>query len=123
LGYLAFIAISIASLGLLGLVIYTIEARRKEISIRKIVGAGNKQLVRLLSKAYIKLLFIAGFIAMPLGYVASQFFLQNFADRIRFGPIAVVPAFAILLAIGLTVVISQTYKAAADNPVRSLRAE
>ena len=123
LGYLAFMAIAIASLGLLGLVIYTIEVKRKEISIRKIIGAGKKQLIRMLSQSFIKLLFIAGLIAMPLGYAAGFLFLQNFATRVNFGILNVMLCFLFLLSIGLITIISQTYKAAVENPVKNLRSE
>lgn len=123
LGYLAFMAIAIASLGLLGLVIYTVEVRRKEISIRKIIGAESLQLVRLLSKGFIQLLFIAGLIAMPVGYILSFLFLQNFADRVGFGLGSVFFCFSVLLTIGLITIISQTYKAAMENPAKSLRTE
>ena len=123
LGYLAFIAMAIASLGLLGLVIYTIEVKRKEISIRKIIGASEKQLVRMLSHRFIKLIIIAGIIAMPLGYIAGFLFLQNFAYRIHFGLWNVLLCFFFLLCIGLFTIISQTYKAAISNPVKSLRSE
>ncbi len=123
LGYLAFIAMAIASLGLLGLVIYTIEVKRKEISIRKIIGASEKQLVRMLSQRFIKLIIIAGLIAMPLGYIAGFLFLQNFAYRIHFGFWNVLLCFFFLLCIGLFTIISQTYKAAISNPVKSLRSE
>jgi putative ABC transport system permease protein len=123
LGYLAFIAVAIASLGLLGLVIYTVEVKRKEISVRKIIGAGQKQLVMMLSRGFIKLLFIAGLIAMPLGYAAGFLFLQNFASRISFGPANALLCFAFLLIIGLATIISQTYKAAIENPAKNLRIE
>jgi putative ABC transport system permease protein len=123
LGYLAFMAIAIASLGLLGLVIYTVEVKRKEISIRKIIGAESGQIIRLLSKGFIKLLFIAGLVAMPVGYVLSFLFLQNFADRVGFGAGSVLFCFSILLIIGLVAIISQTYKAAIENPAKSLRTE
>lgn len=123
LGYLAFIAMAIASLGLLGLVIYTIEVKRKEISIRKIIGANEKQLVKMLSQRFIKLIIIAGLIAMPLGYTAGFLFLQNFAYRIHFGLWNVLLCFFFLLSIGLFTIISQTYKAATSNPVKSLRTE
>jgi putative ABC transport system permease protein len=123
LGYLAFIALSIASLGLLGLVIYTIEVKRKEISIRKIIGASEKQLVRILSQRFIKLIIIAGLIAMPLGYIAGFLFLQNFAFRIHFGIWNVLCCFLFLFSIGLFTIISQTYKAAISNPVKNLRTE
>lgn len=123
LGFLAFMTVCIASLGLLGLVIYTVETKRKEISIRKVIGASVQQLTMLLSKGFIKLLIIAGCIAMPLGYVLSFFFLQNFANRISLGAGWLLLCFAFLLAIGLFTIISQTWKAAAANPVDKLKVE
>jgi putative ABC transport system permease protein len=123
LGYLAFMALSIATLGLLGLVIYTVETRRKEIGIRKVVGAGKKEVVTLLSKSFIRLLFIAGAIAIPIGYTLSYFFLLNFANRVGYGLVAAMGCFAFLLSIGLVTVVSQTYKASRENPVNSLRTE
>ena len=123
LGYLAFIAITLASLALLGLVVYTIETRRKEISVRKIVGAEVTQLVMLLSKAFIKLLVIAGLIAIPAGYLFSFIFLQNFASRVSFGVGSAFSCFIFLLLIGLITIISQTLKASTINPVKNLRVE
>lgn len=123
LGYLAFIAMAIASLGLLGLVIYTIEVKRKEISIRKIIGATEKQLVKMLSRKFVILIIIAGLIAMPLGYIVSFLFLQNFPYRIHFGMLQVLLCFFFLLCVGLFTIISQTYKAAMSNPVKNLRVD
>ncbi|WP_336517441.1 ABC transporter permease [Pollutibacter soli] len=123
LGYLAFMAISIATLGLLGLVIYTVETKRKEISIRKIIGADVKQVLRILSTGFVKLLFIAGFIAVPIGYTAAFFFLQGFANRVSFGIGSAVLCFALLLLLGLCTIISQTWKAANANAVVDLRSE
>ena len=123
LGFLGFIALAIATLGLLGLVVYTVEVKGKEISIRKIIGASETQLVTILSKSFIKLLFIAGFIAMPIGWLLSAMFLQNFSQRAAFGFLNVVMCFVFLLAIGLFTVISQTYKAAMANPVKNMRSE
>ncbi|RYY60385.1 MAG: FtsX-like permease family protein [Chitinophagaceae bacterium] len=123
LGYLAFMAIAIASLGLLGLVLYTVEVKRKEISIRKIIGANEKQLVNLLSKGFIKLLFIAGFIAIPIGYTLSYIFLRNFATRTGFGFSWPMLCFLFLLVIGLFTIMSQTWRAAKANPSRDLRTE
>ncbi len=123
LGFLGFIALAIATLGLLGLVVYTVEVKGKEISIRKIIGADEIQIINILSKGFIKLLFIAGFIAMPIGWLLSAMFLQNFSERTSFGFINVVMCFLFLLVIGLFTIISQTYKAAIANPVKSLRTE
>jgi putative ABC transport system permease protein len=123
LGYLAFIALSIATLGLLGLVIYTVEIKRKEIGIRKVIGASKKQLVGLLSKGFIRLLFIAGAIAIPVGYTLSFFFLQNFVNRVGYGLFSAIACFIFLLFIGLFTIMSQTYQASGENPVKSLRTE
>lgn len=123
MSFLAFITVSIASLGLLGLVVYTIETRQKEISIRKVIGASVNQLMYLLSKGFLKLLVISGLIAMPIGYVLSFFFLQNFANRVPFGLGTLLLSFLFLLSLGLLTILSQTYKASAENPVKNLRNE
>lgn len=123
LGYLAFMAVSIATLGLLGLVIYTVETKRKEISIRKIIGADVKQVMRILSAGFVKLLFISGFIAVPIGYTTAFFFLQGFSNRVSFGIGSAVLCFALLLLLGLFTIISQTWKAANANAVVDLRSE
>jgi len=123
LGYIAFMVIAIATLGLTGLVIYTVEIKRKEISIRKILGADKKTLVQLLSNGFVKLLFIAGLIAVPIGYAMGFLFLQNFANRASFSIITAILCFVFLLAIGLVTIISQTYRAATANPVKDMRME
>ncbi|MBD0289463.1 MAG: hypothetical protein ICV79_29200, partial [Flavisolibacter sp.] len=123
LGFLALITITIGSLGLLGLVVYTVETRRKEISIRKIIGASVQQLLLLLSKSFIQLLLLAGLIAMPVGYVLCRFFLQNFANRVNFGFWNVLLCFLFLLLIGLITILSQTRRAAVENPSKNLRME
>jgi putative ABC transport system permease protein len=123
LGFLAFMTITIASLGLLGLVVYTVETRRKEISIRKIIGASIHQLLVMLSKGFIKLLLVAGVIAIPTGYILSELFLMNFANRVTAGIWSLALCFILLLAIGLLMILSQTYKAATEDPARNLRSE
>ena len=123
LGYIAFMVVAIATLGLTGLVIYTVEVKRKEISIRKILGAEKKQLVNMLSGGFVKLLFIAGLIAVPLGYTAGKLFMQNFVVRSNFGIVTALSCFIFLLAIGLTTIVSQTYRAAKANPVKDMRME
>lgn len=123
LGYLAFMAMAIATLGLLGLVMYTVEVKRKEISIRKIIGASEKQLIRLLSKGFFRLLLIAGCIAVPVGYTAGFLFLQNFPLRAGFGLLWPLGCFLFFLAIGLFTIMSQTYKAVIRNPATDMRAE
>jgi putative ABC transport system permease protein len=123
LGFLGFMTVAIASLGLLGLVVYTVDTRRKEISIRKIIGATVHQIVTLLSAGFIKLLLLSGAIALPSGYLLSNFFLMNFVNRITLGVPELLLCFAFLLAIGLITILSQTWKASQENPSRNLRSE
>ena len=123
LGYLAFMAVTIATLGLLGLVIYSVETRRKEVSIRKVIGANQSQLVRLLSRRFIRLLVIAGAIGLPIGYTLSFLFQMNFAERPGNGFLAASACYILLLAVGLFTIISQTYAAARKNPAPALKAE
>jgi len=123
LGYLAFMTLSIATLGLLGLVIYTVETKRKEIGIRKVVGASKKQVIKKLSGGFVKLLLIAGLIAVPIGYAMSFLFQLNFVHRAEYTfPVACL-CFLLVLCIGLATIISQTYRASLENPVNSLRSE
>jgi len=123
LGYIAFMVIAIATLGLTGLVIYTVEVKRKEISMRKILGAQKRQIVQLLSTGFVRLLLIAGCIAIPIGYTAGYLFLMNFANRASFGVTAALGCFVLVLVIGLATIMSQTWRAASANPVKDMRSE
>ena len=123
LGFLGLVTITIGSLGLLGLVVYTVETRRKEISIRKVIGADVRQLMMLLSSGYVKLIGISGLIALPLGYLVASLFLQNFANRVHFGLLHLIGCFFFLFLIGISTIISQTWKAATCNPAMHLKNE
>ncbi|GAO43077.1 ABC transporter permease [Flavihumibacter petaseus] len=123
LGYLGAITMLVASLGLLGLVIYTVEVKSKEISIRKVVGASERQLVKILSTGFVKLLLLSGLIAMPLGWILAQLFLQNFPLRINFSFGKLLACFLFLFSIGLFTIISQTWRAAVANPAGKLKAD
>jgi len=123
LGFLAFMAIAIACLGLLGMVIYNTETRRKEIGIRKVMGASVATIIGLLSKSFLKLVVIAGLIALPIGYVCSFLFLNIFANRVEIGFGSLVFSFLGLLLIVMITISSQILRVATANPVNSLRTE
>jgi putative ABC transport system permease protein len=123
LGFLGFMTVTIASLGLLGLVVYTVETRRKEISVRKIIGASVRQIISLLSRSFVSLLMLSGLIALPIGYFLSKIFLTNFVNQVPVGITDLLLCFGLLLSIGLTTILSQTWKAAEENPSRNLRSE
>jgi putative ABC transport system permease protein len=95
--------------------------RSKEISIRKVLGANIFSIVLLLSREFVKLIFIGGIIATPVIYMWSNSWLSNFAFRINLDwTIFVIPTILLFL-ISLITIGYQTIKAAIQNPVNALR--
>ena len=123
IGFVAFLAISISSLGLLGMATFAAETRRKEIGIRKVLGAEIRGLLVLLSGGFFILLIIAAVIAIPLSYLINNAWLQEFAYRISMGPAIFLGGMLIVFLIGLLTIGSQTLKAAMTNPAAVLRDE
>jgi ABC-type antimicrobial peptide transport system permease subunit len=82
IGYISFLAITLASLGMLGMVMYSTQLKIKEVGVRKVLGASVKDLTVLLSRSFVILIAISVLIGVPLGYILGNFFLQNFAFRI-----------------------------------------
>ncbi|MEO6723262.1 MAG: ABC transporter permease [Ferruginibacter sp.] len=123
LGLLAFMGITIACLGLLGMVVYTVEGRIKEVSIRKVMGASVATIMSLLSKSFLKLVVIAVLIATPIGWICSYMFLQIFAERVTIGFSILSIACSFILLLALVVIGSQVFRVARANPANNLRAE
>ncbi len=123
IGFISFLAISISSLGLLGMATFTAESRRKEIGIRKVMGASVKGVLLLLSKGFIYLLIIASSIALPVSYFLNNIWLQEFAYRIPLGPSIFLTGLIIIFVIGLLTIGSQTLRAALASPAITLRDE
>ncbi len=119
----AFFAILIACLGLFGLITYAAEQRTKEIGIRKVLGATVANVTAMLSKDFIKLVFIAIIIASPVAWFAMNKWLQGFAYRTNIGWWVFASAALIAVVIALATVSFQAIKAALANPVKSLRSE
>ncbi|WP_422358739.1 ABC transporter permease [Reichenbachiella sp.] len=115
------LSIFIACLGLIGLVTYTAAIRKKEIGIRKVLGASTKTLIKLLSSEIVKLIIISTLIAWPLAYFATNYWLQNFADRLTISIWIYVASTLIVVFIGSLAISFQTIKASMSNPVDSLR--
>ncbi|HWB26136.1 MAG TPA: FtsX-like permease family protein [Chitinophagaceae bacterium] len=117
------LAIFISCMGLLGLVIYTTNLRRKEIGVRKVLGASVANIVTILSKDFMMLVLIAFVVAIPVVWWAMNKWLENFAYKttVNWWVFALSGSAMALLAL-LTLSI-QTVKAAVDNPVKSLRTE
>ncbi len=117
------LAIFISCLGLLGLVMYTINTRVKEIGIRKILGASVTNIVSILSTDFIKLVCIAFLIAAPLAWWAVYKWLQDYAYKTAMSWWVFVLSGVCMLLIALITLSLQTIKAAIANPVKSLRTE
>jgi putative ABC transport system permease protein len=117
----ASVAIAIACLGLLGLASFTTMQRAKEISIRKALGATSQSIIFLLSKGYVRLMFVAFPIALPISAYMLDQWLQAFAYRIAIGPMYYAAAFALLAIVSFVTVGLQSYKASVENPINNLR--
>lgn len=117
------LTIFISCLGLLGFVIYTTNVRKKEIGIRKVVGATITQIVTALSKDSLKLIAIAFAIATPIAWYAANQWLQNFAYRTTISWWIFLAGGLIMFSIALIVLSIRTIRAAIANPIKSLRTE
>ena len=116
-------AVFICCLGLLGLALFMAEQRKKEISIRKVLGASTGSILVLLNKNFVKLVVIANFIAFPLAYFIINKWLNAFEYRvsISFLPFALAAFISVLIAV-ITVSL-QTFKVAKANAVDALKYE
>jgi len=123
-GFLAFLAICIASLGLLGMVVFTTETRLKEISIRKVLGASEGRLLYLLGKGFFLLLAIATIISLPITILLFE--KVAFPEMANHAPLSIsemLLGVLSVLVIALIMIGSQTLKVARTNPAKVLKAE
>jgi len=119
----AIITILISCLGLFGLVTFTAESRVKEIGVRKVLGAGARSIVALLSKDFLVLVLVAAAIAFPLAWYGLKRFLQGYAYRTELSWWVFMIAGVITLLIAMFTVSFKCVQAALANPVKSLRTE
>jgi putative ABC transport system permease protein len=113
----------ITCLGILGLTAYSITRRRKEIGIRKVLGASISGIVGMFSKDFARLVLIASVVATPLAWYAMHLWLQDFAYRTEISWWIFAVAALAISAIALLTVSFQSVKAALMNPVKALRTE
>lgn len=124
ISFLSFLAISISLLGLLGMAVFSTESRIKEISIRKVLGAGVKQLMFLLSRGFLLIIVLAGLIAIPAAYyILDTRLLTEFEYRTSIGLFEMASGFVIVLIIAVLTISWQIRQAASRNPAGLLRNE
>ncbi|HLF34471.1 MAG TPA: FtsX-like permease family protein [Cyclobacteriaceae bacterium] len=121
--YLTGIAIIISCLGLFGMAAFTVNKRTKEIGIRKILGAGEFSIVRLITGDFTKIIIIAILIAMPISYLLTRNWLNGYAYRIELKWWYFTGAGMLALLIAWITIGIQTFKAIRVNPVECLRNE
>jgi putative ABC transport system permease protein len=120
---LSVLAISIALIGLLSLVNLISQMRRKEIGVRKVLGASILNIVSLVTREYLILIIISNLIAFPVSYYFLDQWLKRFIYRIEINVWAFLLAGVISFVIGVMAVCYKIIKAATANPVESLRYE
>ncbi|WP_293312773.1 ABC transporter permease [Pedobacter sp. UBA5917] len=116
-------AIFISCLGLLGLALFMAEQRKKEISIRKVLGASTANILTLLNKDFIKLVAIANLIAFPLAYIIINKWLSGYEYRISVSVLPFIVAISLSVIIAILTVSVQSVKVAKANPVDALKYE
>jgi ABC-type antimicrobial peptide transport system permease subunit len=117
------LAVFISCLGLFGLAAYTAERRRKEIGIRKVLGASTKGLAALLSKEFLQLVTLSCLIAFPIAWWAMHNWLRGYEYRTTIHWWIFALAGALALVVALLTVSFQAIRAALINPASSLRTE
>ena len=122
-GYISFLAVSLACLGMLGMAMYSTQTRMKEIGVRKVMGASTKQITILLSRSFLILMGFAALIGTPIGIFFGSQFLNTYAYKIDITPLLILSGIFVVGLLGIITICSQTWKAASSNPVNSLRYE
>jgi putative ABC transport system permease protein len=117
------ISILISCMGLLGMSLFIVENRTKEIGIRKVNGAKVSEVMAMLNKDFVKWVAIAFVVATPIAYYAMQKWLENFAYKTELSWWIFALAGVSSLAIALLTVSWQSWQAATRNPVEALRYE
>lgn len=123
LGVCALLAISVACLGLYGMASFSVERRRKEIGIRKVMGAGVWDILRLLLMQFSRPVLAANLIAWPVGWWLARDWLNGFVLRIPLSPLWFLGASAVALVIAWATVAGQAYRVARSSPTLALRCE
>ncbi len=119
----ALLAIVIAVMGILGMAIFSIDRRTKEIGIRRVAGAQSSEILVLLNRGFIKWVLVAFFVATPLAWFAMHKWLQNFTYKTELSWWIFALAGIVAFVIALVTVSWQSWRAATKNPVESLRYE
>jgi len=121
--YFTLFTIIISCLGLFGLTLFMTEQRTKEIGIRRVHGASILSIMLMLSKDFLRWVFISSLIAIPVAYYVMNNWLNSFAYKTDLSWIIFIEAIFLSFSIAFVTISFHTYKTAIQNPVNSLRYE
>ena len=119
----AFFALSLALIGLFGLAAFMAEIRTKEIGIRRVMGAGVAQIVRLLIWQFSRPVVWAVLVALPLAYFGADLYLNFFVDRVKAVEVIIIGAGGISVVCAWLIVAAHAVRIARSNPINALRYE
>lgn len=117
------LAILISIVGVFGLVLFETQYRRKEIGIRKINGATTGQILLMFNKTYIRIVSVCFIISIPIAWMGTQQWLENFAYKTPLHLWVFIVAFLIILSVTIGTVTFRNWQAANENPVNSVKSE
>ena len=121
--FAAILTIFISCIGLFGLSVLSAEKRVKEIGIRKVLGASVQQVVRILSTDFLKLVMLALVLSVPLAWIASNQWLQNYPYRTPLNWKLFASGAILVIAVAFFTISFQAIRAAVSNPVKSLKSD
>jgi len=119
----AVLAIFVACLGLFALSSYMVEQRKKELSIRKVLGASIQNIFRIVAQNFLLLVFISIFIGGPIAFYIMDIWLTDYAYRIDISWDVFAWSGAIVFMIALTTISYHVFRSAIENPIKNLRSE
>ena len=117
------IAVVISVLGYVGLSLFFIRQRKKEIAIRKVMGSTSGEVLLLMLRTFSVPMLVSFVVAVPISYYIMSDWLTNFSYRIALSPWIFAVAGAACLIISLLTVIIQSWRAASENPVKNIKTE
>ena len=117
------VAIILSLMGVFGLVLFETQHRKKEIAIRRVLGAGMGDVLRMFCWKYSLIVIVCFVIAAPVSWIIIDNYLSNFAYRTSLDWWVFAVALAVVLAVTIAVVVTRSYKAASSNPVESIKSE
>ncbi len=117
------IAFSIATLGIIALTVFVISQRKKEISIRKVLGANVGQVIKLFSNDIVLLIIVSYVIAVPLSWLASNHWLQNFANKTTVNPLIFILPGIIVITLAFSIIGVLTIRVYKESTTKVLQAD